>query len=128
MKRICVGHSVILLLFWLSISWALKGAESPGTIDIPLGGNLGNVQLTSSQYNRQLGLIRAVRPGGRFTTFASGFVFGTNNDVVTCNHVWEDAIRNGWTNLVYVIGGEEGSCALSPKLFFTNEDIAVFST
>ena len=80
----------------------------------------------SNQRLNQIGLINVTQNGHTLTTIGSGFVFGTNNDVVTCKHVFDAALRSNIATLVYSSPG--GYYILTPKLIFTNFDVAVFST
>jgi putative serine protease PepD len=73
----------------------------------------------------QNGIIVLESNGIKFP-IGSGFVYGTNNDVVTCKHVLDASEALHATNLLYLAYGV--SCSLTRKVTLTNHDIAVFST
>ena len=83
---------------------------------------------SEQRFQNQNGEIRCFIKGIAQPLVGSGFVFGSNNDVVTCKHVLDIAEGMAQTsNLVY-IASDNIIYILKQKLILTNYDIAVFST
>jgi S1-C subfamily serine protease len=84
--------------------------------------------LQNVHWNNHIGVIKlAPNKTGMWRTIGSGFVFGPNKDVVTCAHVFIDALSLGETNLFYSAQSFKMPRALKFKYFLPRFDLAVFT-
>jgi S1-C subfamily serine protease len=79
-------------------------------------------------WNNHIGVIKlGPNETGMWRPIGSGFVFGPNRDVVTCAHVFVDALYHGETNLFFSAQSFKMPRALKFKYFLPRFDLVVFT-